>query len=503
MAHVILTENLYDKKFLDTYCLGFDEEHMPEGIQDGESLVSYLLGKKDGIPKTPEWAEKICRAPANKIRQLAREYALAKPAALIQGWGPQRHACGERTARGGTMLACITGNVGILGGWASGYGGIELKFPKSIPIPDDPVSAQIPITAFLDAITNAKGIKKTDGLKGTDQLASNIKLIFNLAGNYLANQNCDINKTVKVLEDERLVEFIVVSDIFMTPSAKYADILLPANTFFEQWNLGKNWHWGDYFILSEKVVENYFESRVDYEWLAAVAKKLGVGEQFTEGRDERGWVQYLLEETRKEDLSVPTFEELQKTRIHRWRHLEPRVAFQKEIEDPANYPFKTPSGKIELFSKTLYEMKDSEIPALPIYVPSWEGPEDTLAQKYPLQLIGWKTKQRANSCFNNHPWLNEMAQSKMWINPIDAQKRKLKNGEKVKVFNDRGALVVDIEITHRIIPGVVAIPTGAWWSPDKNGIDQNGCINVLTTTRKTALAHGNAHHTNLVQVEKL
>lgn len=501
MAYVIVTENLHDKEFIDKYCLGFDEEHMPEGVPANESLTSYLLGKKDGIEKTPEWAEEICKVPANKIRQLAREYAMAKPAALIQGWGPQRHACGERTARGGAMLASITGNVGKLGGWASGYGGIRRKFLLGIPS-ENPIPAQISIMSWVDAIEDASKITPKDGLRGVDKLDTNIKLIFNMGGNSLANMHPNINRSVKALTDESKVEFIVASDVIMTASAKYADILLPDTTFFEEWNIGESWASGDWEVLSQKILEPYYESRSEYDWLSEVAEKLDVGSKFTEGRDRLGWLKHLLDETRKLDPETPTFEKLEKEHVHHWRYPGPRVAFKDQIEQPDKVKFNTPSGKIEIFSKALFDMNNEEIPALATYISSWEGPEDQLTDKYPLQLIGWKLKTRANSNHSTNPWLKEVARQEIWINPIDAEKRQLKDGDSVKVFNDRGATMVDVKVTPRIIPGVVAIPTGAWYNPDKDGIDQNGCTNVLTTDRKTALAHGNAHHTCLVEVTK-
>lgn len=502
MAYVIVTENLHDQEFLDKYCLGFDEDHMPEGVPAGESLKSYLLGEKDGIPKTPEWAEKICKVPANKIRQLAREYALAKPAALIQGWGPQRHACGERTARGATVLASITGNVGKLGAWASGYGGITRKFPVGIPVPENPVKAEISIMSWIDAVEDASKITPEDGLKGVDKLDTNIKLIFSMGGNALVGMHPNINRCIKALEDESKVEFIVATDHIMTSSARYADILLPDTTFFEEWAIGASWGSGDLIVLSQKIVDNFYEARTEYDWVAELAEKLGVGEEYTEGRTQLDWIKWTLDETRKLEPETPTFEELQKINVYGWKYPGPRVPFKEQIENPEEHKFKTPSGKIEIFSKALYDMNNEEIPAVPRYVPSWEGPEDDLTEKYPLQLIGWKQKNRANSVHDTHPWLREMAEQKMWINPIDAEKRNLKQGDRVKVFNDRGATMIEVNITPRIIPGVVAIPTGAYYMPDENGVDQNGCSNVLTTDRKTALAHGNAHHTCLVEVEK-
>ncbi|MBP3719771.1 MAG: molybdopterin-dependent oxidoreductase, partial [Clostridia bacterium] len=116
MAYVIFEEGLQDQHFIDTYCIGFDEDHMPEGVPAGESYHSYLFGVKDGVRKTPEWAEAITGIEAHRIRALAREYATTKPACIEAGFGAQRHGNGEQSARALMMLACLTGNVGVSGG---------------------------------------------------------------------------------------------------------------------------------------------------------------------------------------------------------------------------------------------------------------------------------------------------------------------------------------------------------------------------------------------------
>lgn len=503
MAYVIVSENLHDQAFLDQYVQGFDEEHMPEGVPAHESLVSYLFGKKDGVEKTPEWAEAICKVPAETIRRIAREYATTKPAALIQGWGPQRHSCGERTALGATMLASITGNVGVLGGWAGGYIGLSRKGCVGLPDVPNPYPGAIPTLSWVDAIECPEKVTPAEGLLGVDKLNSPIKMLLNLAGDFIANQNPDINRTIRVLEDESLVEFIVVSDLFMTPSARYADILLPGNTFFERYNIGATWNNGDYFILSQKIVDNYYESRSEYDWLAEVADKLGAKDVFTGGKTEEEWVRWIVDETRAKYPETLSWEELEKVGISKFHYDGPRVAFQDQIEDPVNNPFPTPSGKIELFSKTLYDMHNPEIPAIPVYVPAWEGPEDELTEKYPLQLIGWKTKARDNSTFYNNPWLQQAMVQEVWINPMDAKPRNIVTGDRVKVFNDRGTTMLQARVTSRVIPGVIAAPTGSWFTPDGKGGCTNGNLNVLTTLRKTALSHGNTQHTSLVEISKL
>ncbi|EHQ0044949.1 molybdopterin-dependent oxidoreductase, partial [Escherichia coli] len=504
MMYVIISENLHDKTFIDTYTLGFDENSMPEGVPANESLVAYLFGAKDGIHKTPEWAEKITHVPAQSIRQLARDYATTKPAALIQGWGPQRHICGERTARGSTLLASITGNVGIKGGWAAGYGGSSnRKFCVGPHMPENPVQAKISIMNWMQAADDASKVTPQDGLKGVDKLDSNIRLLFSLAGNYLANQNPDVHQAAKLLEDESKIEFIVLSDLFMTPSAKYADVLLPETSFMERWNIGETWGTASYLILSEKLIEPDFERRTDYDWLRDVAKKLGVEAEFSQGRDEKQWIEHIWEQTRlaMPDENLPDFATLQKTRRHLFKSA-PHIAFEANIRDPQNNPFPTPSGKIEIFSKRLFDMQDPEIPALSHYVPAFEGPEDKLTAKYPLQLITWKGKNRANSTQYANPWLQEVQTQKLWLNPQDAKQRGISEGDSVKIYNDRGVSIIPVEITPRIIPGVVAMQAGAWWQPDAQGIDRGGCANVLSSTRITALAKGNSHQTMLVEVEK-
>ncbi|WP_049291685.1 DMSO/selenate family reductase complex A subunit [Franconibacter helveticus] len=504
MMYVIISENLHDRAFIDRFALGFDEAQMPEGVPENESLVAYLTGKKDGVVKTPEWAEPITGVPAQTIRQLAREYATAKPAALIQGWGPQRHLCGERTARGSTLLAVITGNVGVKGGWAAGYGGIgNRKFAAEPWAIANPVKEKISIMNWVQACDDASNVTPDMGLKEADKLTSNIKMIFSLAGNYLANQNPDINQAVKVLEDESKVEFIVASDLFLTPSARYADLLLPETSFMERWNIGETWGTGNYLMLSEKLIEPEFERRSDYDWLCDVAQKLGIGERFSEGRDEQQWVAHIWEKTREAcaDLALPGFAALREQR-HFYFKEPPYVAFEENIRDPDNHPFATPSGKIEIFSKRLWEMNNPAIPALSHYVPTEEGPQDALREKYPLQLITWKGKNRANSTQYANPWLQEVQTQKLWINPQDAMARRIQQGDKLRIFNDRGVTLVPAEVTPRIMPGVVAMQAGAWWQPDASGVDHGGCANVLTTSRITPLAKGNAHQTLLVEVTK-
>ncbi|EIW18951.1 anaerobic dimethyl sulfoxide reductase subunit A [Pelosinus fermentans] len=504
MAYVMIMENLHDQQFLDTYSLGFDEEHMPPGVPAGNSYKSYVLGdSEDHIPKTPAWAEVITGIPQETIIQLAREYATNRPGALIEGYGPQRHAYGEQVVRSGTVLAAVTGNVGVKGGWASGNGyQARGNFVASIPS-TNLSKAQISVFSWPDAITRGKGMGPELSVKGVAQLNSNIKMIFNLGGNCLVTQHADNNGTAKILADESLVELLVVSEHFLTPSAKFADILLPADNMMERDDIVTPWGYGDYVLYMNKAVDTVFECRNGYDWISDLASRLNIKEKFTEGRTLEQWMRYLVEETAKKNPGFPTYEEFKAKGVYRWEHKEPAIAFQKQIEDPKNNLFPTPSGKIEIFSPRLWNMKNlREIPAVPKYVAAWEGPEDPIKETYPLQCIGHHYKRRVHSTFDNVGWMEEVGKQEVWVNTLDATERDLKNGDLVKVYNDRGVIVLPVKLTSRIMPGVASVPQGAWWTPDAEGVDRRGSINTLTKYHPTPLAFGNPTHTNLVQITK-
>ena len=141
-------------------------------------------------------------------------------------------------------------------------------------------------------------------------------------------------------------------------------------------------------------------------------------------------------------------------------------------------------------------------PAIPRYVEPPEGAGDGLAEKYPLQLIGWHTKRRCHSIHDNNRAMEKLDPQMLWMHPKDAGERGLKDGDRALVWNDRGRMKIPVKVTDRIMAGVTALSQGAWYRPDKDGTDTGGSINVLTSLRPTPYARGNPQHTNLVQVEK-
>jgi len=222
---------------------------------------------------------------------------------------------------------------------------------------------------------------------------------------------------------------------------------------------------------------------------------------------ERDWVEWALGEYGETRFpQLPSLDRLEASNIGAYSLpvREPAVAFSDFRKDPDAYPLPTPSGKIEIFSKELFDLnRPDEIPAVPKYIQEWESPFGPEAGMYPLQALGHHYLARVHSTHANVDWLQEAFPQRLFINPVDARSRSIRDGEKVRVFNERGELIIACRLTGRIMPGVVAIPQGAWWEPDEKGVDHGGSVNVLTSEKWTPLAFGNAQHTIMVQVERI
>jgi anaerobic dimethyl sulfoxide reductase subunit A len=516
LAYVLISEGLVDQDFLHSHCLGYDTAAMPAGVPPGNSYKDYIQGKgPDGTPKTPEWAAGITGIPAERITRLAREIGIAKPAYISQGWGPQRHAGGEQSARAICMLPILTGNVGLQGGNSGDREGpFGIDFP-GMPVGGNPVKTSIPCFMWTKAIDDPHHLTALNsGLLGKDRLETGIKFLWSFASNILMNQHADLNRTKEILGDENKCEMIVVIDNMMTASARYADIVLPATSTFEESDLCYQ-SYGmalGALMLRQKAIEPMGESRTLFDICAAVAERMGVAAAFTEGRTHDHWVTHLYHECRKIKPELPEdFRDAVRKGIFKWApEGKPRVGLKKFRDDPIRHPLRTPSGKIEIFSPRLWQMSRTwELPegdmitALPEYHPTWGDPGAPESTTYPLQCVGHHYKQRTHSSYGNNPWLEEAAPQMVWMNPLDAADRDIHHGDRVRIFNRFGETRVRVKVTPRIMPGVLSLPQGAWHHADQEGIDQNGCINVLTRQRPSPLAKGNPQHSNLVQVAKL
>lgn len=515
LAYVMITENLVDQAFLDKYCVGYDEKTLPASAPKNAHYKAYILGQgEDGLAKTPAWASKITGIPEHRIIKLAREIGSTKPAYISQGWGPQRRSNGEILSRAIAMLPILTGNVGINGGnTGARESSYAVPFVR-MPTLKNPVKASIPMFMWTDAIFRSHEMTAlTDGIRGVDRLTSPIKVIWNYASNCLINQHADINRTHEILQDESQCELIITIDNHMTATAKYSDILLPDCTASEQMDFCMDASTSNmnYVIFADQVIKPSFECRSIYDMLTALSEKMGIKDEFTEGRTQEEWLRHIYEQSRAKLPELPTFEDFRKQGI--FKKVDPNgfyVAYKAFREDPNANPLSTPSGKIEIYSEQLAEIaktwkldEDEVIHPLPIHTDSFEHFGDKKMEKYPLQLTGFHYKARTHSTYGNVDVLKAANPQELWINPMDAVPRGIQHGDTVKIFNDRGDVHVQAKVTPRIMPGVVGLSEGAWHNPDENGVDKAGCINVLTTQRPSPLAKGNPQHSNLVQIEKL
>jgi anaerobic dimethyl sulfoxide reductase subunit A len=198
---------------------------------------------------------------------------------------------------------------------------------------------------------------------------------------------------------------------------------------------------------------------------------------------------------------MPPLQDFRQEKVQTIDTESPWVGFREEIKDPKARPFPTPSGKIEIFSQTFAQRNDDGLPPIPRYIPAWEGPEDALAGRFPVQLVTPHAKARVNSQFYNIPRLGKLADDRIWINAGDARKRGIADGDEVMVHNDRGRLTATARVTDGIMPGVASLDQGVWYTPDEDGVDQAGSANVLT---RDAMSPAGAfpYNTCLVEIEK-
>jgi len=462
IAYVLETEDLVDRGFVSSNVAGY------------EPYRRYLLGLEDGRPKTPDWAEQRTGIAAETITQLALAYGSTKPAALLPGWAPQRTLYGEQIARALIALACLSGNVGIPGGGLASVG----TRSNIVPVgglengPNTP-ARHVYVGSWAKAILDKP-------------LDPPITMAYIVASN-LINRSPDTRANARALSE---LDFVVVHDPFLTPTARCADIVLPICTDLERADMVTSWGHDSHLFYNRQTATPAGEARTDYWVFAQLAERLGFGDAYTQGKSEAAWIETFLDPgggSHRWDAA-----RLQRDGIIR-QDGEPRTALSEFRADPAAHPLPTQSGKIEITNAVA---QDYGLPPIPSYIEiADEG------QTHPLQLITPHYKFRSNSCLYAVPWLQRLEQHAVWINPQDAAARGITSGDRVEAFNQRGTVRLPAKITERIMPGVVCIYQGAWYSPGEDGVDVGGCANVLTTQRESPTG-GFATHTTWVEVRR-
>jgi biotin/methionine sulfoxide reductase len=321
----------------------------------------------------------------------------------------------------------------------------------------------------------------------------------------------DINK---LLRGWRKPETIVVQEVFWTPAARHADIVLPAASTLERNDISAGW-WDNVVYAMAQAIPPVGEARSDFAIVAALADRLGHGADFREGRDEMGWIRYLYdslaEQLAREQIKLLGFDEFwRQGRVVLPEAATPFVLFEEFRRDPKAHPLKTPSGKIEVFSSTIAGFGYDDCPGHAAWLEPAEWLGSALASRHPLHLISNQPGPRLHGQLDPAPLsMTQKVHDRepLWIHPADAARRGIREGDIVRVYNDRGACLAGAHVTDALRPGVVQLATGAWYDPEEPGrigtLDKHGNPNVLTLDKGTSkLAQAPAAHSLLVEVER-
>lgn len=456
LMHVIFAEGLEDKDYLERYTIGAD------------ALRSRAR------EYSPERVASICGLEAETIERLARLYATTTPTVIRINYGLQRHAGGGMAVRTISCLPAITG------AWRDPSGGILLStsgtFPLNYPLLERPDLMPAPTPRMLNMSQLG------------DLLTSTLEPPVRALYVYNSNPAAIAPDQRKVLDGFRREDlFTVVHEQFMTDTTDYADIVLPATTQLEHFDLHKAYgHL--YLMINERAIEPLHEAKSNSEVFRLLAARLGFEEECFRDSDEEIARQALS--TNHPALSGIT---LEKVREQGWMRLNVPETFAPFAE--GNFP--TRSGKCELFSETL---EAQGLPAVPEFIPPGESVQSAplMAKRYPLALISPAAHAFLNSSFANLPkQLRQELRPFVEIHPVDAKARGIKNGDSVRAFNERGSCTLSAVVTTRAREGVVVSPS-VWWNKLSPG---NVNINQLTSQALTDMGNGATFYDALVEIE--
>lgn len=472
----IISNDLTDKDYIDKYTDGFEE------------LKSHVSDK------TPEWASKITGVNKEDIEKLAFELAKNQPAAIRIGVALERHHGGGQTIR---AVTCIPG---LTGAWKHVGGGIT-----QFPVWEHPY--KFDVICRPDLIP--EGTRVVNALQlGRALLGENIDKNLPIKSMMCWNanpvtQSPETEKIVEGLQREDL--FLVSAEHFISDTASYADILLPASMGAEHEDIILSWgHL--YLTYNEKCLEAPGEAKPNYEIFRLLAKKFGFNEdQFTWSDDEclENYVDWNAPACNGIDLNY--------LKQNGYARLDVGTKDNRVPHKEGNFP--TPSGKCQLILRDvnnfvaapfrqMYEgfQPGQPLPALPDYVPPRESPEDNkkLAEKYPLNVISPKSHAFLNSCYANMEG-KQKTQGDQFVlmNKVNAKQRNINDGDMVKVFNDRGSYEGVLRLTDDVNPGIIVSTLGYWRQHNK------GTVNSISSAEFANMGNAPTFSDNLVEVTKV
>ncbi|MBV8423442.1 MAG: molybdopterin-dependent oxidoreductase [Hyphomicrobiales bacterium] len=500
MMHTLLIEARYDTEFVARYCVGF------------EPFRRYLLGLDDATAKDAQWAEAITGVGADTIRELARR-AAATRSMITCAWSLQRAHHGEQPYWAAIVLAALLGGIGLPGGgFGFGHGStngigvprVDVAGPE-VPLPLNPARAMIPVARIADMLLNPGASYAFNGRRYT---FPDTRLVYWAGGNPFHHHQ-DLNRLQRAWQKPQTV---IVHESWWTPTARHADIVLPATTTLERNDVGGSTR--DTFILAmHRAIDPIGDAKNDFDIFRALARHLGYESAFTEDRDEMAWCQWVYDQVRAsataKGVALPGFQQFW---AEGFVELPPSerdyVLFEDFRRDPERHPLKTPSGRIEIVSEAVAGFDYADCPPHPTWIPPAEWLGSTAAQRWPMHLVTHQPASRLHAQMDPGPVSRQQkvaGREPVRINPHDAARRGIRNGDVVRLFNPRGACLAGAVVDADVMPGVVVMATGAWFDPaDAAGEpERHGNPNVLTLDIGTSpLAQGTSALTALVEIER-
>lgn len=479
LAYEIQRVDGQDQAFLATHCVGY------------EQLADYIRGVNDGIAKTPEWASEITGIPAPRISQLAQQL-IGVRSFMTCSYSVQRAHRGEQPYWMVIALSAMLGQVGLPGGGFSfghgsmnGVGNPRIDTPgPSMPVGKNPAGLAIPVARICDMLLQPG---QPYQFQGETHTYPDIHLVHWAGGNPFHHHQ-QLNRLV---EGWQKPDTVIVQDIWWTPAAKMADIVLPVTSSLERNDIGGSSR-DRYVLAMHQAIAPQHQARNDFDIFADLAERLGYRSQFTENRDEMAWIRHIYQECgvaqQPHGVAWPDFESFwQRGHVDLPAPPKEFVFFDAFRENPQANPLQTPSGKIELFSEKIasYHYEDFAPHA------EWQPPVEWLgapqAEQWPLHLISIQPEDRLHSQLDPAPLAqgNKTAgRETLYMHPQDAAKRDITEGSQVQVSNLRGHCLAGVRITDGVTRGVVLMATGAWFDPGFGGkqhkVEQSGNPNVLT-----------------------
>jgi len=476
MIHTIIEEGLVDQDYVDKYTVGYEE-----------------LAER-AKTRTPEWAEEITGVPADDIRTLAREFATTQPAAIRLGVALERNYGGGQAIRAVTCLPALTGAWRHVGGGALQFPVWEHPYKFDVMSRPDLIPEGTPVVNILQL-----GRVLTDELN----LATPIKSLMCWNTNPVT-QSPETDKIIEGLKREDL--FMVSAEHFISDTAAYADIVLPASMGAEMEDMILSWgHL--YLTYNEKCVESPGEAIPNNEIFRRLAALMGYEEENFKWSDTECLENYV-------DWDSPACDGIDLDYMKEHGYARLTVGFRDDRAPHKEGNFPTPSGKCEFqlpdgaanfvagpFRQMYEGFQPGELlDRLPDYVPNRESAENTpeLAAKYPLNIISPKSHGFLNSCYANMDHkIKGQGEQFVLVNTADAESRGIKEGSKVRVFNDRGAFEGDARITDDVSAGLVVATLGYWRQLN------NGTVNCISSAEFVDMGHAPTFSDNLVEVSAI